>query len=61
MTSRRFGDVCSSVCFVLQTRDAIIKGAHPVTEQQAIQFAALQCQIQFGDHNEKKHKPGFIE
>ena len=45
----------------LQTRDAILKGAHPVTEAQAIQFAALQCQIQFGEHEESKHKPGFLE
>ena len=27
----------------------------------AIQFAGMQCQIQFNDHVETKHKPGFIE
>ena len=45
----------------MQTRDAILKGAHPVTEQQAYHFAALQCQIQFGDYVESKHRPGFLE
>lgn len=45
----------------VQTRDAILKGAHPVSEKEAIFFAALQCQIQFGDHNESKHKPGFLD
>ena len=52
--------ILSSV-FVLQTRDAILKGAHPVTNDEALQFAGLQCQIQFGDHVESKHKPGFLE
>jgi talin len=42
-------------------RDAIIKGAHPVTLEEAITFAAIQCQVQFGDHNESKHKSGFLE
>ena len=26
-----------------------------------MQFAGMQCQIQFSDHVETKHKPGFIE
>lgn len=47
------------VCW--QTRDAILKGAHPVNQDEAVQFAGLQCQIQFGDHVETKHKPGFLE
>uniref|UniRef100_A0A8B9N265 FERM domain-containing protein n=1 Tax=Accipiter nisus TaxID=211598 RepID=A0A8B9N265_9AVES len=25
------------------------------------EFAGYQCQIQFGPHNEQKHKPGFLE
>jgi len=45
----------------LQMRDAILKGAHPVNQEEAIKFAAYQCQIQFGDHVESKHKSGFIE
>ena len=32
----------------------------PVTEDIAIKFAALQVQVQFGDHREEKHKPGFL-
>lgn len=44
-----------------QARDAIINGTHPVTVEQAAQFAGMQCQIQFGDHVETKHKPGFLE
>lgn len=44
-----------------QARDAIINGTHPVTVDQASQFAGMQCQIQFGDHVETKHKPGFLE
>ncbi|XP_050555303.1 talin-2 isoform X45 [Spodoptera frugiperda] len=45
----------------VQTRDTILNGTHPVTEQQAIQFAGIQCQVQLGDYQEKKHKTGFIE
>lgn len=45
----------------VQARDAIINGTHPVTVEQASQFAGMQCQIQFGDHVETKHKPGFLD
>ncbi|XP_026733970.1 talin-1-like [Trichoplusia ni] len=45
----------------VQTRDAILNGRHPVTEQQAVEFAGIQCQVHFGDYQEKKHKPGFLE
>ncbi|XP_076808289.1 talin-2-like isoform X3 [Clavelina lepadiformis] len=45
----------------VQSRDGIIKGQYPVSEKDAITFAALQCQIQLGQHDEKKHKPGYIE
>ncbi|PZC72483.1 hypothetical protein B5X24_HaOG211107 [Helicoverpa armigera] len=27
----------------------------------AVQFAGIQCQVQLGDYQEGKHKPGFIE
>ncbi|XP_041355319.1 talin-2-like [Gigantopelta aegis] len=45
----------------VQSRDAILNGAHPVSQDEAIQFGGIQCQIQFGDHIESKHKPGFLD
>ncbi|XP_061724426.1 talin-1-like isoform X1 [Cydia pomonella] len=45
----------------VQARDAVLEGRHPVTEEQAVQFAGIQCQVQYGDFQEDKHKPGFIE
>ena len=46
---------------ILQCRDAILKGKHPVTESEATQLAGIQCQIQFGDFKSQTHKPGFLE
>ncbi|XP_070163641.1 talin-2 isoform X3 [Polyergus mexicanus] len=45
----------------VQARDAILDGTHPVTQEKACVFAGIQCQIQFGDHKEEKHKPGFLD
>ena len=45
----------------MQARDDILNGSHPVSFEKACDFAGYQCQIQFGDHNETKHKPGFLE
>uniref|UniRef100_A0A646QFM5 Talin1 n=1 Tax=Hemiscolopendra marginata TaxID=943146 RepID=A0A646QFM5_9MYRI len=45
----------------VQARDAIIDGTHPVTLEKACEFAGIQCQIQFGDHIETKHKTGFLD
>nr|XP_022305900.1 talin-1-like isoform X8 [Crassostrea virginica] len=45
----------------VQSRDAIMNGTHPVTQEEAIQLAGIQCHIQFGDYNESKHKAGFLE
>ncbi|XP_071545978.1 talin-2 isoform X1 [Panulirus ornatus] len=45
----------------VQCRDAIIDGTHPVTLERACRFAGIQCQIQFGDHVEAKHKTGFLD
>ena len=53
--------IVSNNLLFLQTRDAILKGAHPVSIEVALQFAGMQCQIQFGDYDERKHKPGFLE
>ncbi|RXM97133.1 Talin-1 [Acipenser ruthenus] len=45
----------------VQARDDILNGSHPVSFDKACEFAGFQCQIQFGDHNEQKHKPGFLD
>uniref|UniRef100_A0A8C1CUZ3 Talin 1 n=1 Tax=Cyprinus carpio carpio TaxID=630221 RepID=A0A8C1CUZ3_CYPCA len=45
----------------VQARDDILNGSHPVSFDKACEFAGFQCQIQFGDHNESKHKPGFLD
>lgn len=45
----------------VQARDAILDGTHPVTQEKACEFAGIQAHIQFGDYNEQKHKPGFLE
>lgn len=44
----------------VQARDAILQGTHPVTKEEAVQFAALMCQILYGNHDPTKHKKGFI-
>ncbi|XP_037034773.1 talin-2 isoform X2 [Bradysia coprophila] len=45
----------------VQARDAILDGTHPVTQEKACEFAGIQVHIQFGDYNENKHKPGFLD
>lgn len=45
----------------VQCRDTILDATHPVTQDRACNFAGIQCQIQFGDYNENKHKPGFLD
>ncbi|XP_041983946.1 talin-1 isoform X8 [Aricia agestis] len=45
----------------VQARDAILAGTHPITQDKACEFAGIQCQIQFGDHKEDKHTPGFLD
>lgn len=44
-----------------QAREAILDGTHPVRQDDAVAFAALQVQIQFGDHREANHRPGILE
>lgn len=59
--------VCFSLSFILtnlfllQARDDILNGSHPVSFDKACEFAGIQAQIQFGPHVEHKHKPGFLE
>uniref|UniRef100_A0A5S6Q7X7 FERM domain-containing protein n=1 Tax=Trichuris muris TaxID=70415 RepID=A0A5S6Q7X7_TRIMR len=45
----------------VQCRDGILDGTHPVTKDEAFLFAGLQCQIQFGDYLETKHRNGFLD
>lgn len=45
----------------VQARDAILDGTHPVTQEKACEFAGIQVHIQFGDFNDNKHKPGFLD
>ena len=45
----------------VQSREMIIGGKIPCTLEEASQLAALQCQVQFGNHEPDKHKPGFIK
>jgi talin len=45
----------------VQARDATLDGTHPVTEDLACRLAGLQVHIQFGNHNEMKHKPPFLD
>uniref|UniRef100_A0A8C6XSA1 Talin 1 n=1 Tax=Naja naja TaxID=35670 RepID=A0A8C6XSA1_NAJNA len=45
----------------VQARDDILNGSHPVSFDKACEFAGYQCQIQFGPHNEQKHKAGFLD
>jgi len=39
-----------------QSRDDVLSGRHPVVKDEAIQLAALQCQIQLGDYRPETHK-----
>ena len=57
---RQRGLVQLNLLFV-QARDSILNGTHPVTLDKACEFAGIQCQAQFGDYVEAKHKPGFLE
>ncbi|XP_077865408.1 LOW QUALITY PROTEIN: talin-2-like [Saccoglossus kowalevskii] len=45
----------------IQCRDNILNGTHPATLDESCQLAGTQCQIQFGNHIENKHKPGFLD
>ncbi|XP_046684218.1 talin-1 isoform X2 [Homalodisca vitripennis] len=45
----------------VQARDAILDGTHPITQEMACELAGIQAHIQFGDYNETKHKPPFLD
>lgn len=46
--------------FYLQIQTNVVAGAYPCTERLAITLAAHQLQIQEGDHQPQKHKPGWF-
>ncbi|KXS11309.1 hypothetical protein M427DRAFT_505616, partial [Gonapodya prolifera JEL478] len=44
-----------------QSKEAILQGKYPCNPDEAIQFAALQAQVQFGNYEPEKHKVGFLK
>jgi len=44
-----------------QAKESILNATHPVRQDDAVQFAAYQVQVQFGDHRETTHKLGFLD
>jgi talin len=42
-------------------QQAVVSGRYPCSQEEAIEFAALQLQITFGDHNPQTHHAGFFE
>jgi len=45
----------------IQGRECVVSGMHPVTKMEAVQFAGLQAQAQYGIFNPATHKPGFLD
>jgi len=43
-----------------QSRDDIVAGNHPITKEEAVNFAAIQAQVQLGDYKPDVHKPGVL-
>lgn len=44
-----------------QAKEAILLGKNPCTQEEAAQFAAIQLQIQSGNHEPDKHKVGTLK
>jgi len=45
----------------VEANKAVIEGRYNITRTDAKDFAALQLQITYGDHDLEKHKPGFFD
>jgi talin len=45
----------------VQSRDGIIDGTYPITQEEACKFAAYQVQIQYGDFDENRYKSGYFD
>jgi len=43
-----------------QCRDDVVSGKHPVSKDEAVLFASLQCQITSADYKPDQHKPGWM-
>ena len=44
-----------------QDNTCVLNGTHKVSQDDAVTLAAIRVQIQFGNHDENKHKKGFLE
>ena len=44
-----------------QGRDAVLSARQPCTLDEALELAALLVQIDHGDYNPERHKPGFLD
>lgn len=44
----------------VQSRNGILNGTYPVSKEEAIQFAALQCQVEMGDYSAREHQQGCL-
>ncbi|CDS39815.1 talin [Echinococcus multilocularis] len=45
----------------VQLKDAILNGTHPVTLEEAVTLAALQCQVELGNFNPNKFRSGYLD
>ena len=45
----------------VQSRNGILSGTYPVSKEEAIQFAALQCRVELGVYSAKEHQPGCLK
>eukprot|EP01087_Luapelamoeba_hula_P023545 TRINITY_DN867_c0_g1_i1.p1 TRINITY_DN867_c0_g1~~TRINITY_DN867_c0_g1_i1.p1 ORF type:complete len:2538 (-),score=652.11 TRINITY_DN867_c0_g1_i1:59-7672(-) len=55
------GDPIQLHLVYVQSHEAIVNGDHQVTKEEAYQFAALQCQIVYGNFNPEKHNEAFFK
>ncbi|KAL5104483.1 Talin-1 [Taenia crassiceps] len=45
----------------VQLKDAILNGTYPVTLEEAVTLAALQCQVELGNYNPNKYRTGYLD
>ena len=45
----------------VQLRDTVVNGSLLCTRDESIKLAALDCQIQYGNHDETRHKSGYLD